>query len=351
MKTYRTRIFRIDENNLEEAIAEAAAIIKEGGTVAFPTETVYGLGADALNPEAVKAIFQAKGRPADNPLIVHVSSKEQCESLVKNISDKAVLLMNIFWPGPLTLIMERKQVVPDITTGGLDTVALRMPDNKVAMELIKCSGKAIAAPSANRSGKPSPTTAEHVISDLDGRIDVVIDGGPVIVGVESTVIDMTTEPPAILRPGMVSQQDIENEIGSVDIGYDDKVHPDNKEVRSPGMKYTHYSPDANVILVEGNNENVTKKISQMFSDFQMRGAKIGLLLTEESAKHFVSKEIFSLGRKDKPEETASSLFFGLRYMDEKKVDVILVDGSFSHLGVGAAVSNRIRKAAEMIIKV
>lgn len=351
MTPYKTQIFHINKHNFDKLLKEAASIIKEGGTVAFPTETVYGLGADALNSSAVKAIFQAKGRPSDNPLIVHVSSKEQCNELVETIPEKASILMDKFWPGPITLIMQRKKIVPDITTGGLDTVALRMPDNKIAIKLIEFSGKVIAAPSANLSGKPSPTIAEHVISDLSGRINAIIDGGPVIVGVESTVIDMTTEPPAILRPGMLSQQDIESEIGPVNVAYDDKVHHEDKIVRSPGMKYTHYSPDANVILVEGKNEDVVTKISQMLLDHGENDEKIGLLLTEESTEFFKNNKIYSLGEKDRPEKAAARIFFGLRHMDENKVDLIIVDGSFSRLGVGAAVGNRIRKAARSIIQV
>ncbi|TGC07925.1 L-threonylcarbamoyladenylate synthase [Methanolobus halotolerans] len=348
--TFKTRILHTDKDNFRETVGEAAEMIKKGGTVAFPTETVYGLGADAVNPAAVKAVFRAKGRPADNPLIVHVASKEQCEELASTIPEKAYTLIDRFWPGPLTLILERKQIVPDITTGGLDTVALRMPDNRIAMELIRISGRPLAAPSANLSGRPSPTTAEHVIADLDGRIDAIIDGGAVRVGVESTVIDMTSEPPAILRPGIVSRNDIEREIGRICIGYEDKIHQDIEKVRSPGMKYTHYSPDAIVILLEGSNEMVISKIQEMLYDFRSRGAKVGLLLTGESNEVLEGDEEFLLGKKDRPSELAFNLFSGLRYLDEKKVDVILADGSFSHSGVGAAVRNRLRKAAEMIIK-
>ncbi len=351
MTTYKTQIFHIRKHNFEKILKEAASVIKNGGTVAFPTETVYGLGADALNSSAVRSIFQAKGRPADNPLIVHVFSKEQCNELVEIIPKKASILMDKFWPGPLTVIMQRKEIVPDITTGGLDTVALRMPDSKIATKLIELSGKAIAAPSANLSGKPSPTIAGHVITDLSGRIDAIIDGGPVELGVESTVIDMTTEPPAILRPGKISQQDIEGEIGPVNVAYDDKVHHGDKIVRSPGMKYTHYSPDVNVILVEGKNEDVIAKISQMLLDHGKNDEKVGLILTEESIEFFKSSKIFSLGEKDRPEKAAARIFFGLRHMDENKVDLIIVDGSFSRIGVGAAVGDRIRKAARSIIEV
>ncbi|MBN2110675.1 MAG: threonylcarbamoyl-AMP synthase [Methanosarcinaceae archaeon] len=347
----RTRIFHIDKNDFIGSISEAAGIIKEGGTVAFPTETVYGLGADALDPVAVRAIFDAKGRPADNPLIVHVASKEQCEELTENIPEKAYILMDRFWPGPLTLILQRRETVPDITTGGLDTVAVRMPDNKIALELIRISGRPLAAPSANLSGKPSPTTADHVIEDLCGRIDAIIDGGAVRVGIESTVIDMTSEVPAILRPGMISGDEIEREIGETATGYEDIVHHDIEKVRSPGMKYVHYSPDATVILIEGSNEMVVIKLREMLDDFRSRGARVGLLLTDENSGYLSGDELFLVGSKERPGDLAFNLFAGLRYLDKKKVDIILADGSFSHSGVGTAVLNRLRKAAETIIKV
>lgn len=349
--TENTKIFRISRQTDDEQIMQAASILKKGGLVAFPTETVYGLGADALNHSAVLKIFEAKGRPADNPLIVHVDSIQNCRELVKSIPPKALSLMDEFWPGPLTLIMDRKSVVPDVTTGGLDTVAIRMPDNEIALQLIKYAGTPLAAPSANRSGKPSPTTAHHVISDLGGRIDAVIDGGSVSIGVESTVVDMTPDVPVILRPGKISRQDIEKCIGEVNIGYDDKVHPDSEKVRSPGMKYTHYSPDSNVILIEGDYDPVFSKIKEFVRDFEQRHAKTGLLLTEQSESCFSGYPVYCLGDRSKPEQAAKNLFFGLRYLDEQKVDVIIVDGSFAHNGIGAAVFNRIRKAADMIIKV
>jgi L-threonylcarbamoyladenylate synthase len=247
--------------------------------------------------------------------------------------------------------MERTDIVPDVTTGGLDTVAIRLPENKIAIELIKKSGKALAAPSANLSGKPSPTSAEHVIADLSGRIDAVVDGGDVIIGLESTVIDVTSEMPAILRPGKISREEIEDCIGKVKIAYDDKVHPESETVRSPGMKYTHYSPKAGVILVEGEHSVVVKRIKELLEDLRMRDAKTGLMLTEESENDFSVTEIFSIGSRDKPEQAAKYLFFGLRDLDLKNVDIIIVDGSFDSRGIGAAVFNRVRKAADMIIKV
>ena len=346
-----TKIFYVSEELESASLDEAAKILSQGGTVAFPTETVYGLGANALDEKAVMQIFEAKGRPADNPLIVHVASREDCRYLVREIPEKASLLMDKFWPGPLTIIMERTEIVPDVTTGGLDTVAIRVPKNKIAIELIKRSGKPLAAPSANLSGKPSPTSAEHVVADLSGRIDAIVDGGDVIIGLESTVVDVTSDVPAILRPGKISIEELEHCIGEVKIGYDDKVHPESETVRSPGMKYTHYSPKAGVILVEGDNDAVVNRIKELLEDLSMRDAKTGLMLTDESKKHFSGVESFSIGCKDEPEQAAKSLFYGLRFLDHKNVDVIIVDGSFDPRGIGAAVFNRVRKAADMIIKV
>jgi L-threonylcarbamoyladenylate synthase len=351
--TGRTRIFPLNENNLHDTLKEAAAIINAGGLVAFPTETVYGLGANALDSKAVRGIFEAKGRPADNPLIVHICSKQQCCELARNIPEEAFKLMDKFWPGPLTLILERQEIVPDVTTGGLDTVALRMPDNEIALGLIRVSGHPLAAPSANLSGKPSPTTAQHVISDLRERIDAVIDGGTVEIGLESTVIDMTLQVPAILRPGRISLEDIEKEIGSITTGYLDGSQSESESaaVRSPGMKYTHYAPDATVILIEGASTSVVRRIQEMLKTYGLGEMKVGLLLTDESNMDIHHDEQLSLGSKDKPAELAFNLFSGLRFLDARGVDIILVDGSFSHYGIGAAVSNRIRKAASSIIKV
>lgn len=349
--TKDTKIFYVSEKLENAPLNEAAKILLQGGTVAFPTETVYGLGADALDEKAVMKIFEAKGRPADNPLIVHVDSKESCRSLVRDIPKKASLLMDRFWPGPLTIIMERTGIVPDVTTGGLDTVAIRVPENKIAIELIKRSGKPLAAPSANLSGKPSPTSAEHVCNDLSGRIDAIVDGGDVIIGLESTVIDLTSDVPAILRPGKISKEEVEECIGEVRIAYDDKVHPESETVRSPGMKYTHYSPKAGVILVEGNNAAVVNQIKELLEDLKLRDARTGVMLTEESQKYFSGIEAFSIGSKEKPEQAAKTLFFGFRYYDSKNVDMIIIDGSFDPKGIGTAVFNRIRKAADMIIKV
>lgn len=352
----RTRIFKMDtigtdDSTFHDMIMEAAGVIGHGGVVAFPTETVYGLGANALDTTAVQKIFEAKGRPVDNPLIVHIASKQQCIELAENIPEKAFILMDMFWPGPLTLILKRKDIVPDVTTGGLDTVALRMPDNRIALSLIRASGKAIAAPSANLSGKPSPTTAQHVISDLSGRIDIIIDGGPVRVGVESTVIDMTLPIPVILRPGKVSIEELEAGIGHVSIGYGDKELPGTTVPRSPGMKYTHYSPNARVVLIEGEAMDVTRKIQDMLAGYGHAKVEVALLLTDGSMDVIDHQKRLSMGSGDRPDEIAFNLFAGLRSLDTEDTKTIIVDGSFSRKGVGTAVSNRIHKAAYSIINV
>lgn len=359
----KTLVFEIDESNFADTISKAALILKQGGIVAFPTETVYGLGADALNPAAVLKIFEAKGRPGDNPLIVHIASMDSLDRIAKDIPPIAFELMDAFWPGPLTLVLVRKDAVPDITTGGLDTVAVRMPDNPVALALIEEAGTPLAAPSANTSGRPSPTTAGHVTSDLSGRIDAVIDGGAVEVGVESTVLDVTSDIPVILRPGGVGVEDIKKHIGEVVIGYTDRTVEEGEVVRSPGMKYTHYSPKTRVVLVEGDGRAVAVKMSELIESYSEKNMRVGLLITDETAGHVCADEMYSLGRRDKPEDAAHSLFAGLRYLDggdvdgdvnvnvNVGVDIILVDGSVKCDGVGAAVLNRLRKAANELIEV
>lgn len=351
-----TQVFKIGTSNPEEVIRTAAAIIKKGGTVAFPTETVYGLGADALNPDAVRKIFKAKGRPLDNPLIVHIADIEQLDVVASDVPDSAIGLMDTFWPGPLTLIFKRKDIVPDVTTCGLDTVAVRMPDNPIALGLIRGAGTPIAAPSANISGRPSPTTAEHVISDLSGRIDAVIDGGAVRVGVESTVLDMTPDIPVLLRPGRVSIDQIREYVGDVLIGYTDRQAGAGEAVRSPGQKYTHYSPETRLVLVMGNSSAVVDKMSRLAREYRDRNIRVGLLVTDETAwaeemAEYVSVEgVFLLGSRYDASAIASNLFAGLRYLDMEDTDVIIADGSMGIAGIGAAVLNRLKKAADELIE-
>jgi len=290
----KTEIMRIAEKTADDILKRAGKLLREGKTVAFPTETVYGLGADALNPQAVEQIFKAKGRPADNPLIVHVSNQEQCNQLVSTFTPIAKKLAESFWPGPLTIILEKTDMVPYITTGRLETVAIRMPANQIAQKIIEASCKPIAAPSANLSGRPSPTNAFHVEEDLQGRIDAIVDGGEVEIGVESTVVDARGEVPVILRPGKISAEDIQQCTGTeVCIGYARKDHMEKP--LSPGMKYTHYSPSARVILVQGKPKDVTVKIADIIGKTDDEQKRAGLLLTEEMQKEFPLEEKLSIG--------------------------------------------------------
>ena len=315
----------------------AAKLIREGKLVAFPTETVYGLGADALNERAVRRIFEAKGRPADNPLILHIAKFSQVYELAREVPEEAKVLVERFWPGPLTIVLPRKDVVPDVTTGGLDTVAIRMPANEIALKLIELSGKPIAAPSANISGKPSPTSAEHVADDFYGKIECIIDGGETRIGVESTVIDLTEHPPVLLRPGGLPLEEIEKVIGKV------RIHPAvfGKKVdtpKSPGMKYKHYAPNAEVIVVEGPREKVKGKITELVKELKERGKKVGVIGSES----YNADEFFFLG--SSVEEVAKNLFKALRYMDKAGVDVVIAEG-VEERGLGLAVMNRPRKAS------
>jgi L-threonylcarbamoyladenylate synthase len=319
-------------------IRKASLIIISGGTVAFPTETVYGLGANALDSKAVAKIFHAKGRPADNPLIVHISSREMLNMVAKDIPALAIKLMDAFWPGALTIILKRNDVVPDITTGGLDTVAVRMPDNEIALSLISGAGVPIAAPSANISGRPSPTKVEHVIKDMDGRIDAVIMGGETRLGVESTVIDLTVSPPALLRPGGLGLEDIIGTIGEINII--------EESVRSPGMRYTHYSPKAKLILVEGERESVLLAVKRIISESRKQGLKAGVLVSRESALDIECDAKYILGSVNDLKEVASRLFSGLRFLDEAGVDIGIAEGVFPEKREGRAIMNRLRKAAK-----
>jgi L-threonylcarbamoyladenylate synthase len=343
-----TRLFVPEKSNFEEVMESAGKIIREGGLVAFPTETVYGLGADALNPDAVLKIFQAKGRPSDNPLIVHIADKEAFFSLAVEINPTARKLIDIFCPGPLTLILNKKEIVPDIITGGLDSVAIRVPSNEIARKLIIAAGTPVAGPSANTSGKPSPTCASHVLNDLDGLIDAVIDGGNTEIGIESTVVDARGEIPIILRPGDVSGDDIKRVVGKVKIGYMDSKLP-IKNPLSPGMKYTHYSPLAEVVLLEGNAEAIKQKMGDLIPYYISKGKKVGALLTKELHTDTKPTKIISLGSSAEPSVAAKRIFSAMRDMDSEGMDIILVDGSFKADGIGVAVFNRLRKAATTVI--
>lgn len=260
----KTEVIKIDQNNMDtEALERAAAIIRDGGLVAFPTETVYGLGADALSAEASKKIYAAKGRPSDNPLIVHVAEFSDMEKIAQEMPEEAKKLADAFWPGPLTMIVRKNDKVPYETTGGMDTVAVRMPNHPVALELIRRSGGYIAAPSANTSGKPSPTLAEHVAFDMDGRIPMILDGGPVGIGIESTIVDLTEDIPMILRPGYITPKMLEKVIGEVKMDPGIIASDSLQKPKAPGMKYKHYAPKADLILVDGEEEKVVAKINAL----------------------------------------------------------------------------------------
>jgi L-threonylcarbamoyladenylate synthase len=318
-----------------EVIKRAADLLRRGGLVAFPTETVYGLGADALNPDAVKKIFTAKHRPLDNPIIVHVSALEDLRVLTDDISPQAILLMDKFWPGPLTLIFKKSGQASDAVTGGQETVAVRMPRNTVALALIRSLGHPIAAPSANLSGRPSPTTGRHVLQDLKGKIDMILDGGPVEVGVESTVLDLSHHPPAVLRPGSVTQEDLEPLIGEVVPGTGSKLLR-----RSPGTRYRHYSPQARVTLVEEADQ---KAIHRLVAQYTMKGSKVGILARHS---HSLSGNTKIIVRSMPPDLKAYAvqMFAAMRELDELGVDEMIIEG-VEQKGIGVAIMDRLRRAA------
>lgn len=333
-----TIIIKMREGLDEKRIKVAAKLIREGKLVAFPTETVYGLGADALNSKAVRGIFEAKGRPADNPLIVHIADFNQVHELAREVPPEVELLAKHFWPGPLTVVLPKRENVPKITTGGLETVAIRMPAHEIALGLIRESNRPIAAPSANISGKPSPTLAEHVVDDFYGTIECIIDGGGTTIGVESTVIDLTTKPPTLLRPGGLPMEEIERIIGKI------KIHPAvrGKEVnlaKAPGMKYKHYAPNAQVVVIEGVREKVKGKIMELLVEYKKQGVKVGVMATGD---FYEADAYVNLG--DSEEEIARNLFKALRELDRSGVGIILAEG-IEEKGLGLAVMNRLRKAA------
>jgi L-threonylcarbamoyladenylate synthase len=343
----KTLLLKVDPENPDPAkIQSAAEIIQKGGLVAFPTETVYGLGADALNPTAVLALFEAKKRPLDNPPIIHIANISEVYKLAKQVPPKAELLMKEFWPGPLTLIFKHSNIVPEVTVAGLDTVAIRMPKHKVALSLIKQSNRPIAAPSANLAGKPSPTNAQHVFEDLNGRIDAILDSGPTNIGVESTVVDLSVDPPMVLRPGGTPFEALKKVLGDV------KLHPfvqaeqelPMEKIRSPGMKHKHYAPKAEVILVEGNVPAVIGKVKELAESYRLKGAKVGILATDETQTAYKAEVVKSLGSRFNLAIVAQNLFRLLREVDAENVDVIIAEGVPSE-GLGLAVMNRLRKAS------
>ncbi len=345
MKNYRknTRIFKVDPNNMDRgALSAAAEVIRQGGTVVFPTETVYGLGANALSADAVAGIFEAKGRPSDNPLIVHVASQADALALTEEIPESASVLMDAFWPGPLTLVMKKKAVIPAAVTAGLDTFGVRMPHHPVALALIAAAGLPIAAPSANLSGRPSPTSGQHVIQDLMGRVDMILDSGDTGIGLESTVLDLTGPIPTILRPGGVTREDLYAFLPRVDQAADDTV--DEAVPRSPGMKYRHYAPKAPLQVVVGDPQKMQEAIWELGQQYCREGKKVGVLVREEHRFRYPGFVVAAAGQESHPEVTAQKLYAMLRWLDEQKVDVILAEGVASE-GLGTAIMNRLCKAA------
>jgi L-threonylcarbamoyladenylate synthase len=349
-----TLILKVDPINPDRAqIQTVADIIVRSGLGAFPTETVYGLGADALNGDAVLRLFEAKKRPLDNPPIVHITDINEVYPLIAEVPKKAELLMKQFWPGPLTLVFRRSAKVPKEATAGLDTIAIRMPKHPVAQALIRQSRRPIAAPSANLSGKPSPTTAAHVYEDLNGRIDAIIDGGVANIGVESTVVDVSCDPPLLLRPGGTSFEALKAVLGDLRLHpfVQSEVELPLEKIHSPGMKHKHYAPKAEVVLVEGDVEDVVAQIKQLTADYEAENKKVGVLATDETQAAYKAYVVKSMGSRDNLSTIASSLFRLLREVDALGVDVILAE-SVPKEGLGLAVMNRLRKASGYhIIKV
>ena len=340
-----TQVIRLSYSQIDETmIEEAGRIIRKGGLVAFPTETVYGLGGDALNPESSKKIYAAKGRPSDNPLIVHIADKRDLYRIVREVPEKAKKLMEAFWPGPLTMIFYKNELVPQATTGGLDTVAVRMPSDRIAAAFIRAAGGFVAAPSANVSGRPSTTTAAHVEEDLSGRIEMILDGGQAVIGLESTIVDMSVEPPVILRPGAVTKEMMEAVIGPLEV---DKaiIAPDSGvKPKAPGMKYRHYAPRADLAVVEGSTEAVIAAINQLAEEAEAEGKRVGIIATDETKDRYPKGLVLSLGARKHEEEIAQHLFEVLRDFDETDVDCIYSE-AFDEASIGPAIMNRLLKAA------
>ena len=332
----------------EDSIALGGKILREGGLVGMPTETVYGLGANALDPAAVRSIFEAKGRPGDNPLIVHVADTEEIAPLVREIPRAARKLMEAFWPGPMTLILPKAACIPTEVSAGLDTVGIRLPASEAARALIRAAGCPVAAPSGNRSGRPSPTTAQHMLEDMDGRIPLILDGGACEVGVESSVIDATGETPIILRPGGITPEMVEEVLGRVEV--DEHVMSplaEGEAVRSPGMKYKHYAPVAKTVIFEGEAQQVVAAICARYDAAEAAGERVAILGFDEH--DFGTRNRISLGHASCPQEAAARLFGALRELDERGETLALCE-AVDMAGIGLAVMNRMGRAAAFDIE-
>jgi L-threonylcarbamoyladenylate synthase len=322
----------------DKKVKEAANVLKSGGVVAFPTETVYGLGANATNEEAVARIFAAKGRPSDNPLIVHVANVAQIERWIGELSPLVQRLITTFSPGPITYVLRHRGNFASNVTAGLNTVGIRIPDHPLALALLTLAEVPVAAPSANRSGRPSPTTAAHVVEDLSGDVDLILDGGPSTVGVESTVIDVRGDQPILLRPGGVTVEELEEVIGEIVMDTALQEKP-----RSPGMKYRHYAPKAEMWLVSG--EDMVNKIVRISQEMILANKRIGVLTTEENKNRYPEAEVVVCGKRSEPLSVAQQLYHALREFDRLEVDLILAE-TFPTKGIYHSVMNRLQKAAE-----
>lgn len=346
-----TKIIKLDKEDLrEEKLEEAAEILRAGGLVAFPTETVYGLGANALDKDAATKIYEAKGRPSDNPLIVHISQVKDMEKLAQDIPDKAYTLAEVFWPGPLTIILKKKACVPSQTTGGLDTVAIRLPADQIARKLIEVSGVFVAGPSANLSGKPSPTTAKHVMNDLSGKVEMIIDGGRATLGLESTIVDLSGDAPMILRPGCITKAMLENVIGQIE--YDPVIlqkSPDLKlKPKAPGMKYRHYAPEGKLTILEGEIEKVAQAINLKAKEKLDGGSRVGVIATDETKALYHYGTVKSIGSRQEEATIAAGLYGILREFDELHTEYIYSE-SFADNSLGQAIMNRLLKAAGYLV--
>lgn len=340
-----TRVIEIDHKFMdEEILQEAGNIIKNGGLVAFPTETVYGLGGDALNRESSKKIYAAKGRPSDNPLIIHICNIEDLKPIVEEIPEDVFRLAEAFWPGPLTIIMKKSGLVPTETTGGLNTVAVRMPSHPVALKFIEYAGGYVAAPSANVSGRPSPTKAKYVIEDMTGRIDMILDGDGIDIGLESTIVDMTGEIPEILRPGYITKDMLEKVLGEVRVDQTILDMNCKEPPKAPGMRYRHYAPKGQLTIVEGEAYKTIDKINELTKEAQAKGEKVGIIGTEETKDKYLGNSVKSVGKRRDEDSIARTLYTILREFDDEGITVIYSE-SFSECAMGQAIMNRLLKAA------
>ena len=340
-----TKTVRMGEEHIDGAlIQEAGEIIRGGGLVAFPTETVYGLGGDALNPLSSRKIYAAKGRPSDNPLIVHIADMEALPLIAEEVPESAGKLAGRFWPGPLTMILKKSEKVPYETTGGLDTVAVRMPVNRIARELIRAAGGYVAAPSANRPGRPSPTSARYVSEDLAGRVEMIIDGGDVPIGLESTIVDLTVDRPVILRPGYITRQMLEEVLAEVDEDSTLMRDDSGQAPRAPGMKYRHYAPRGDLTVIGGAEENVVSYINEKCAEQNRINKRTGVIGTDETIGRYCADVRRSVGSRTDEEQIARELFRILREFDDEHVEIIYAE-AFDDSGIGRAIMNRLLKAA------